>query len=36
MAYFEDTVAVYNDFACANMNLIAEIQQQIKKKLNLH
>jgi len=31
MVHFEETVAIYDDLVVANMNLISQIQQQIKK-----
>jgi len=31
MVHFEETVAIYDDLVAANMNLISQIQEQIKK-----
>jgi len=30
MVHFEETIAIYDDLVAANMNLISQIQEQIK------
>jgi len=30
MVYFEETFAIYDDLVAANMNLISQIEEQIK------
>ena len=32
MVHFEETIAIYDDLVAANMNLISQIEEQIKKK----
>ena len=32
MVDFEETIVIYNDFGAADMKLISQTQQQIKKK----
>jgi len=32
---FEDTIAIYNDLTCANMNLILKVQEHLKRNTQL-
>jgi len=32
MVHFEETIAIYDDLVAVYMNLISQIQEQIKKK----
>jgi len=36
MTDFEETITIYNDFGETNMNLISQIQQQIKNILKVN
>jgi len=36
IVHFEETVVIYDDLVAANMNLISQIKEQIKKIMKVH